>query len=312
MRESRNGSGRACDISEIRAPLMHPLRSLLFAPGNHPRKVAKVFAAGADAVILDLEDAVAIAEKAATRAAIVAALTTERHCRAFIRVNAMTTTFCHGDLAAIVVPGLDGIVLPKVEAPWQLKAADWLIGALERERGLPQGAIDLIPIIETGAGVAAVREIAASGTRVRRLAFGAGDYSVDMNLPWTRDEAEMGHARATIAVASRAAGLAPPLDTVFTDLRDREGFAASARRALGMGYQGKMCIHPDQVSIANDVFTPSAAEVARAQAVVAAFAAAEAAGSASIQLDGQFIDYPIVERARRVLATMARITAANG
>src|SRR6185437_1003141 len=291
---------------------MHPLRSVLFAPGNHPRKVAKVFAAGADAVILDLEDAVAIAEKPATRPAVVAALATERHCRAFIRVNAMTTDFCHGDLAAIVVPGLDGIVLPKVEAPWQLKAVDWLIGALERERGLPQGGIDLVPIIETGAGVAAVREIAASGTRVRRLAFGAGDYSVDMNLPWTRDEAEMAHARATIAVASRAAGLEPPIDTVFADLRDPEGFAAAARRALAAGFQGKMCIHPDQVAPANTVFTPGEAEVARARKIVAAFEAAEAAGSASIQLDGQFIDYPIVERARRVLATMARITAANG
>lgn len=294
---------------------MHPLRSVLFAPGNHPRKVEKVFAAGADAVILDLEDAVAIAEKPATRVAIVAALKNERHCRAFVRVNAMTTDFCYGDLAAIVVPsngktGLDGIVLPKVEAPWQLQAVDWLVGALERASGLPAGGIDLIPIIETGAGVAAAREIAASGTRVRRLAFGAGDYAVDMNLPWTRDETEMAHARATIAVASRAAGLEAPLDTVFTDLRDREGFAASARRAFAMGYQGKMCIHPDQVSIANDVFTPSAAEVARAQAIVAAFAAAEASGSASIQLDGQFIDYPIVERARRILATMGRINAA--
>lgn len=291
---------------------MHPLRSVLFAPGNHPRKVEKVFAAGADAVILDLEDAVAIAEKPATRAAIVAALTNERRCRAFVRVNAMTTTFCYGDLTEVVGRGLDGIVLPKVEAPWQLKAVDWLVGALERASGLQPGGIDLIPIIETGAGVAAVREIAAAGTRVRRLAFGAGDYSVDMNLPWTRDEAEMAHARATIAVASRAAGLEPPVDTVFTDLRDREGFAASARRALAAGYQGKMCIHPDQVSITNDVFTPGAAEVARAQAVVAAFAAAEATGSASIQLDGQFIDYPIVERARRILATVARINAAAG
>jgi citrate lyase subunit beta/citryl-CoA lyase len=291
--------------------MTHPLRSLLFVPGNHPRKLAKVFAAGADAVILDLEDAVAIAEKIATRPAVTAALKSERRCLAFIRVNAMTTEFCYGDLAAIVGKGLDGIVLPKIEAPWQLKAADWLIGALERAAGLTQGGIDLVPIIETGAGVAAVREIAASGTRVKRLAFGAGDYSVDMNLPWTRDEAEMAHARASIAVASRAAGLEPPLDTVFADLRDREGFAASARRALAAGFQGKMCIHPEQVPQANEVFTPSDAELARARKIVAAFAAAEAAGSASIQLDGQFIDYPIVERARRVLAAMARIEAAG-
>jgi citrate lyase subunit beta/citryl-CoA lyase len=290
---------------------VHPLRSLLFVPGNHSRKLAKVFAAGADAVILDLEDAVAIAEKVATRAAVTAALAGERRCLAFIRVNAMTTEFCYDDLASVVTKDLDGIVLPKVEAPWQLKAADWLIGALERAAGLTPGRIDLVPIIETGAGIAALREIAASGTRVLRLAFGAGDYSVDMNLPWTRDEAEMAHARASIAVASRAAGLEPPLDTVFTDLRDSEGFTASARRALAAGFQGKMCIHPDQVGPANVVFTPSADEVERAQKIVAAFNAAEATGSASIQLDGQFIDYPIVERARRILATMARIAAAT-
>jgi citrate lyase subunit beta/citryl-CoA lyase len=292
--------------------MTHPLRSLLFVPGNHPRKVAKVFTSGADAVILDLEDSVAIAEKIATRDAVAAALATERRCLAFIRINAMSTAFCHGDLAAIVTKGLDGIVLPKVEAPWQLQAADWLLSALERDAGLAPGEIDLMPIIETGAGVAAVREIAASGTRVRRLAFGAGDYAVDMNLTWTRDEAEMAHARATIAVASRAAGLEPPIDTVFADLRDAEGFAAAARRALAAGFQGKMCIHPDQVAPANLVFTPSEAEAARARKIVAAFDAAEASGSASIQLDGQFIDYPIVERARRVLATLARIEAAKG
>ena len=291
---------------------MHPLRTILFAPGNHPRKVEKVFAAGADGAILDLEDAVAIAEKPATRPAVAAALRRGRRCLGYVRVNAMTTQYCYGDLAAVVGPGLDGIVLPKVEAPWQLKAADWLIGELERASGLVAGGVDLLPIIETGAGVAAVREIAASGTRVKRLAFGAGDYALDMNLTWTRDEEAMAHARATIAVASRAGGLEPPIDTVFTDLRDRDGFAASARRALAMGYQGKMCIHPEQVPIANEIFTPSAAEVARAQAIVAAFREAEQAGSASIQLDGQFIDYPIVERARRVLDAMARIAAAKG
>src|SRR5260221_12887363 len=144
---------------------MHPLRSLLFVPGNHPRKVGKVFAVGADAAILDLEDAVAVAEKVAARAAVTAALKSERRCLAFIRVNAMSTEFCHGDLAAVVEPGLDGIVLPKVEAPWQLQAADWLLAALERAAGLKPDGIDLAPIIDTRAGGAAGRQIAAPGTR---------------------------------------------------------------------------------------------------------------------------------------------------
>lgn len=290
---------------------MHPLRSFLFAPGNHARKVEKVFGIAADAVILDLEDAVATSEKAATRAMIVTALQRPRGCLAYVRVNAMSTEFCYGDLQAVVRPGLDGVILPKVESVWQLKAVDWLLGELERANGLEVGNVDLMPIIETGAGIAAVREIAAAGTRVRRLAFGAGDYMLDMGLAWTHGEEELSHARAAVAVASRAAGLEPPIDSVWVELRDVEGCEASAQRVLRMGYQGKMCIHPDQVPITNRVFTPSDAEVAHAKRVVAAFLKAEAEGSASIQLDGHFIDYPFVYRAQRILATVERIRAAE-
>lgn len=286
---------------------MHPLRSFLFAPGNHPRRVEKALGLAADAVILDLEDAVAIAEKPAARAAVGAALDHERRGLLYVRVNAMATEFCYGDVTALVRRGLDGIILPTVESAAQLQAIDWLLGELERANGVEMETIDLMPIVETGAGVAAVSEIAASRTRVRRLAFGAGDYALDMNLAWTRDEAEMAHARAAIALASRVAGLEPPIDTVWADLHDSEGLTESARRALRMGYQGKMCIHPDQVAVVNNVFTPTRAEVARAERIVAAFAEAEANGSASIQLDGQFIDYPIVAKAQRVLDTMAQV-----
>lgn len=290
---------------------MHPLRSFLFAPGNHPRKVEKALALGADAVILDLEDAVAIAEKPATRTTVVAALQHPRKALGYIRVNAMSSDFCHGDLVAVVRPGLDGVILPKVESVWQLKAADWLLAELERANGLEVGNIDLMPIIETGTGIAAVRELAGAGTRVRRLAFGAGDYMLDMGLTWTRGEEELAHARAEVAVASRAAGLEPPIDSVWVDLKDRDGFETSAKRVQRMGYQGKMCIHPDQVAVTNRVFTPSDDEVAQAQRVVAAFLKAEAEGSASIQLDGHFIDYPFVYRAQRILATVERIRAAE-
>jgi citrate lyase subunit beta/citryl-CoA lyase len=290
---------------------MHPLRSFLFAPGNSPRKVEKVFAVGADAVILDLEDAVATAEKTAARQAVVGALQRRRACLGYVRVNAMTTEFCYGDLDAVVRPGLDGVILPKVESAWQLKAVDWLLGELERAHGLEVGNVDLMPIIETGSGMAAVNAIAGAGTRVRRLAFGAGDYVLDLGLAWTRAEEELSHARAAVVVASRAAGLEPPIDSVWVDLKDNEGFEASARRVLRMGYQGKMCIHPDQVPVTNRVFTPSDEEVANAERVVSAFLKAENEGSASIQLDGHFIDYPFVYRAQRILATIERIRAAE-
>ena len=289
--------------------LSRPLRSLLFAPGNHARRVEKALSLDADAVILDLEDAVAIAEKAATRAVVAAALERPRRGLLYVRVNAVDTAFCYGDLAAVVQRGLDGIILPKAESAAGLATIDWLLAQLERDRGLPSGAIDLIPIIETARGIQQIGAILAAGTRVRRVAFGAGDFTLDVNMAWSRNEAELAHARSVIITASRASGLDAPLDTVWVDLTDPEGLDASARTAVAYGFQGKMCIHPDQIAVVNGVFTPSNAEVVFAERVTAAFAKAEAEGSAAIQLDGKFIDYPIVYRAQRVLQKIAAIRA---
>jgi citrate lyase subunit beta / citryl-CoA lyase len=277
------------------------MRSLLFAPGNHPRRVEKALGLDADGVILDLEDAVAVSEKVATRAAVARAFEAPRTGGLYVRVNGLTTAWCYGDISAAVRPGLDGIILPKVEHAHELQTADWLIGALERERELPSGGIDLLPIIETALGVSNLREICRSGTRTKRLAFGAGDFTLDMAMTWSQSESELLAYRSACVLESRAAGLEAPLDTVWADLRDPEGFIASARHAAALGFQGKMCIHPDQIGPANEAFSPSEAAVAQARRVVEAFDKAEAQGLASIQLDGQFIDYPIVQRARRVL-----------
>src|SRR6185436_10690903 len=214
---------------------------------------------------------------------------------------AFNTEFCYGDAVAVVGPGLDGIILPMVERSEQIVAFDWLVGSLEREHGLPPGGIDIIPIIETAKGIANARTIAASGTRVRRMAFGAGDYTLDMNMEWTLAESELEHARSEIAVASRAAGLEAPIDTVWVHIKDLEGLAGSAKRARQLGFQGKMCIYPPQVERVNAAFTPTEKEIDFARRVVAAFEKAEREGSSSIQLDGYFIDYPIAYKARRTL-----------
>jgi citrate lyase subunit beta/citryl-CoA lyase len=277
------------------------MRSLLFAPGNHARRVEKALGLAADGVILDLEDAVAISEKIATRAIVAGSFGKQRTGKLYVRVNALTTDWCHADIGAVVRSGLDGIILPKVEHARELHTADWLIANLERERGLPIGAIDLIPIIETALGISNLATICRSGTRTRRLAFGAGDFTLDMGMVWSRSEAELLPYRSACVLESRAAGLEPPLDTVWADLRDNEGFAASARHAAQIGFQGKMCIHPDQIAGANAAFSPDEAAVAQAKRIIEAFDKAEAQGLASIQLDGQFIDYPIVQCARRVL-----------
>ena len=290
-----------------------PLRSFLFAPGNRPRMLQKVGQCGADAVILDLEDAVPISEKEATRQAVRDAVGAIDTCPVYVRINPLTAAagfsqpIGEADLDAIVRPGLAGIILPKVESPDDLRRADALLQGLEAQHGLTPGSVDVIPIMETALAVQCAYDIAASGTRVKRLAFGAGDFTRDIGVTWSRREIESQYARSALVIASRAAGLEPPLDTVWVDLRDPRGLARSARTAKQLGFQGKMAIHPSQVEPINTVFSPSDAEIAYATRVVAAFTQAEADGLASIQLDGQFIDYPIVESAQRVLAMAAAL-----
>lgn len=276
-------------------------RTYLFAPGNHARRAEKAFTLDCDAVILDLEDAVAVAEKPATRALVVETLKQNPGKRGYVRVNAWDTDFCFNDILAVTGPWLTGLVLPKVEDAAQVIAVDWILANIERDKGMDVGAIDLLPIIETGKGVANVRAIAAAATRVRRLSFGAGDYTKDMSMRWTLAETEIDHARAEIALASRAEGLEPPVDSVWIHIKDTDGLVRSAEKVRDMGYQGKLCIHPDQIGPVNGVFTPTADQVVFAEKVVAAFEEAEARGLASIQMDGYFIDYPIVDQARRTL-----------
>jgi citrate lyase subunit beta/citryl-CoA lyase len=291
---------------EMASNYIAPIRSFLFTPANHPRKVEKVFASGADAIILDLEDACAASEKAASRAVAVAALSAPRSCLGYVRVNASDTEWCFRDLDEVIGPWLDGIVAPKIERPEEIVLIDWMIAQFERERGLPIGAIDLMPIIETGIGLHALDAIIAACTRIKRVSFGAGDFTRDMGMKWSADEAELAYARGRLILASRVGGLEPPIDTVHIDLADEDSFAQSIITGVKFGFQGKLLIHPKQVELTNQSFMPSPKEIARAQKIVGAFSAAEGAGSASIQVDGYFVDYPIVQKARHVLALAAR------
>ena len=292
---------------------MRLLRSFLFGPGNRPRILQKVGECGADAVILDLEDAVPIAEKEATRPAVRAAVETITTCPVYVRINPLVaaTGFSQpigeADLQAVVCPRLAGIILPKAESPADVRYADQVLHGLEQQCGLAAGAIDLMPIIETALGVQRVYDIASAGTRVKRVAFGAGDFTRDIGVKWSRREIESLHARSCIVIASRAAGLEPPLDSVWVNLQDQRGLLRSTQLAKQLGFQGKMAIHPSQVAGINTTFSPTAADIAFAHRVIAAFEKAEAQGLAAIQLDGQFIDYPIVESARRVLAVAEAI-----
>lgn len=289
-------------------------RSFLFAPGNVPRRVEKALTLDADAVILDLEDSVGVAEKAATRAPVAQALARPRKPRAYVRVNAPSTPFCYRDLADTVRPGLDGVVLPKIESAADLHAIDWLLAALEREHGLAEGSLDAMPIIETATGLQRIDRILQARSlrpyrapwRVKRVAFGAADYANDVGLSPTLDEPELADARARIVLASRAAGLEGPLDSPWFHFKETDAFARALERSRRSGFQGRLCVHPDQIAAVNAAYLPSAEELAAAQRIVDAFREAEARGAAAIQVDGQMIDYPVAQRAQALLDSVGK------
>jgi crotonobetainyl-CoA:carnitine CoA-transferase CaiB-like acyl-CoA transferase/citrate lyase beta subunit len=233
------------------------------------------------------------------------ALARESRAQLWVRVNPGATGLLIDDLEAVVVPGLDGIVLPKSESAADVAALDALLGALERGRGLKPGSVRLIATIETAAGLGRVDEIAASSTRIVCLGFGAGDFSLDLGLDWP-PEGGLGHtlltAKAELVLASRRNGLGAPHDGVFPDFRAPDQLRAEAQAARALGFAGKHAIHPDQVTVINEVFEPTAAQVAEAEAVIDAYAAGVREGRGGVHIDGRFIDAPVAERARRVLA----------
>src|SRR3954470_21016205 len=307
-------SGTSARCSSRREPHMALNRSFLFAPGNVPRRVEKALTLEADAVIVDLEDSVAPAEKAATRKAVAEALMRPRRGRGYVRVNAASTPYCYGDLVATIHKGVDGVVLPKVESAGELHAIDWLLSNLEREHGLAEGSIDLMPQIETAAGVQRIERIVQAKNlraykgpwRVKRVTFGAGDYANDVGLSPSLEEPELAEARARIVMISRAAGLENPIDSPWFHLKEPAGFARALERSRRGGFQGRLCIHPDQIGPVNAAYLPSPEDLAQAERIVSAFREAEAKGAAAIQVDGQMIDYPIVHRAQALLDSVAR------
>ncbi len=280
---------------------LRAVRSVLFAPGNHERRMAKAIASNADLVVLDLEDAVPSAEKVPARVAVRAALGTAGSRPVCVRINAAGTVDAAQDLDALTGAPLHGVVVPKVESAAALAALEPLLAALEQRSGGRPGALEVMPIVETAAGILDCRSIASASPRIRRLVFGAADYTLDLDLEWTAEEEVLAFARAQLAHASRVAGLEPPVDAAILEFRDLERVRQSARNGRRFGFQGKLCLHPDQIAVCHEVFTPTAAEVERARRIVAAFAAAEARGVAAIDVGGVFVDRPVALRARAVL-----------
>lgn len=271
------------------------LRSLLFGPGSKPDLLPKLPRAEADAVVIDLEDAVPAEGKAAARdttTAAVAALTSDHpDLSVLVRVNAVPTEWFEDDLDALPV-GVAGIVVPKLESGAQ---ASRVVSALDA-RG--RRDVPLVAGIETAAGVWNIDEVLRPYARA--VYFGAEDYIADLGGVRTPHSTEVLYARSRVALAARLAGV-HALDQVVTGYKDDAAFLADARAGRSLGYRGKLCIHPAQVPLAHQAFSPSPEEIERASALLAAYEAGKAAGHAAIAFDGQMVDEPLARQAQAVL-----------
>lgn len=290
-----------------------PLRSLLFAPGSDSHKLDRVGDFGADAVALDLEDAVAVEEKVGARELVRAAIPSVKAKTqlVLVRVNAIESGLIADDIAAVVRPGLDGLVIPKVQDTQTLHEVDQLVEKAELRAGLVPGSIRLVALIETALGLSRCEEILFNAPeRLEKVVFGSGDFTVDIGVSFTREGNEILYARSRLIVASRAAGFGPPLDGPYLHIEDDEGLRADTRTSRSLGFTGRVVVYPRQVSTVQDEYSRlTPAEVESSQKIVEAFEAAEARGLAAIRVDDVFVDYPIYYRAKEQLRQLETYAA---
>jgi citrate lyase subunit beta/citryl-CoA lyase len=277
-------------------------RSLLFVPGHRARFYEKLAEFRPDAVIVDLEDAVPPAEKPLAREMVRERLGGPllAGLQVFVRVNAVDTPYFRDDVRGVVAAGLDGIFLPKAGNAEQLHEANMLLARAELGLGLTLGAVRIVPIVESVQGVLNARELAVASPRVLALAFGAEDFSLDLGVERSRDGVETRYPRAQVALAAHGAGRIA-IDTPWTAIDDQDGLLRETIEARQLGYVAKQAIHPSQLAIIHQVYTPTEAEVSWASRVISAYDEAVARGTGAINLDGKLIDVPMVERARQVL-----------
>jgi citrate lyase subunit beta/citryl-CoA lyase len=280
------------------------LRSLLNVPGNRPDMLAKASSYGADALIIDLEDAVPAAQKVETR--VIAAEFVDTFARrgspVLVRVNGPDTGLMEDDLAAVVQVALTGVQMPKVHSADDVRRVDTALARLEDAAQIPTGQVELLISLESAAAIHFAYDILSAAPRVGCVMVAAaehGDLHGDLGFVSSKTEEELWYVRSAVLVAARAAGVPYPIDGVYADVRDIEGFTASCRRARQIGYRGKKVIHPRQVEIANEVFSATPQELEHYERILEAMDIAEREGRAVAVVDGRMVDIAMAETARR-------------
>lgn len=290
-------------------------RSFLFVPANRDKFLDKSLGLPADALLFDLEDSVPPAEKETARQGVRAYAPRAGASRAWVRVNGISTGLADADLDAVVgVPGVAGLFLPKAESSDEIVQWDAAVGALEAQRGLEIGAIRLVPSIESALGVLNAYRMAQGARRVASLCFGGaqdGDLNTDLGCTWSVDGPEMLHAKSQVLLQARAARIESPLDGVFANVRDPDGFEKDTILSRRIGYRGRQLIHPSQIEPCNRLYAPSQTELDYAGRVIEAYEKALSAGHASTTVDGKMIDEAMAKAARLVLGRAAARTAAG-
>lgn len=278
------------------------IRSLLFVPGNSPSMLLNADIHGADAVIFDLEDAVAPGQKDAARILVRNAISSMDYqiSSIVVRVNPLGSAYLDDDLDTIVPLAPYAILAPKVESRDAARQLAEKIAAVQAAHGLPRGTVKLMPLIETALGIENAYEIAAASPDICGILLGAEDLTSDLTAVRSKLGSEIAYSRGRVVVAARAAGI-DVYDTPFTDVHDDEGLAVDARYARSLGFSGKAAISPRHVRSINAAFSPSPEEIDYAKEVLAVIREAERMAKGAVSLRGKMIDKPIVDRARRVL-----------
>ncbi|MBY8910365.1 CoA ester lyase [Salinicoccus roseus] len=276
-------------------------KTWIFIPGAKEKFLKKANELEADVVIFDLEDSVVPEDKKEARGMVKAVLDRQASkSRRFVRVNGTRSPFFIDDIAELTSHDIDGVVIPMVETRDEMMIADFLLKHYEKTNGMEPGAIRVVPLIETGKGIVNAVDIAMSIERIEVLAFGAEDYMLDVGIPKDEGDALL-YARSVLVTASSAAGIAPPIDSVYTDFNDPEGLKNASIRSRGMGFQGRLVIHPKQLETINEVFGPTAREIEEARKIVEAYETSFNEGDGALQVNGKMIDAPVAERAKKLL-----------